>query len=285
MDKRVNLCVLFYNNKNIASTCLAHLEKEVIPNVDVDVIALDNGSTDGTYDIIKQFKGIRALRIEENRFFSGGANYLLDQCESEHVFFMSSDIYPERNVIPEIIKFVEERNDIGILGCRSILPDGSTEKTAKRFLNPWLLHLKYGAGSVFFKLFDKRFSKWYLYQEDGFPFDDYKEVDIVQDSFIYINGELVDKGLRYDENMRLYFTEDDICMRTRKLGHRVVFFKDVQVFHDAHSTVDFSDKAVWRMYLRDCVDFTKEYHGTHGSFLESAIRFKERIKSAVDRPK
>ena len=283
MRDKVTICVIFYNNRDLVGRCLSNIVEEVMPEIDCDVMALDNGSTDDTYEQIGKYGSVKAFRLEENRFFSGGANYLLDRCESKHVIFMNSDAFPEREAIPAMLQFARDNEKVGIIGCSSILPSGEVEGTAKKYLSPYMLHLKYGIGGPLAPLINKSFFEWYLYKKEGFPFGRPRKVDIVQDSFVYIKGELLRKGLRYDEALRLYFTEDDICWQAQQMGYQVYFLPDAKTGHLLQATLDQKEPSVWKIFQEDCVAYCKKHYGWHGDFLERSIKVKRTIKSFLNK--
>jgi hypothetical protein len=281
MRNDIVLCILFYNNEEIADDCLSNIMSEVKPHIDLEVIALDNGSKDNTYSVMNRFQGIKVLRSEENGFFSGGANLLFDQCDARHVFFMSSDVFPDAQAFIEILGLVERSGDIGIAGSLSVLEDGSIERTAKRKMTPWVLHYKYGIFSQLSRLFGRAFARWYLYDDEGFPFNDSRDVDVIQDSFMYVNGSLLQKGLRYDKDIKLYFTEDDICSKVIQMGQRVVFCPASKVRHLGRKTVDPRNSDIWRMYVDDAMRYCQKYYPRHAGLLKQSIFLKRVTKKVL----
>jgi GT2 family glycosyltransferase len=180
-----------------------------------------------------------------------------------------------------MVDFAESNPDVGLIGCSSILPTGVTERTAKKEMSPWVMHFQYGAGSQIARWCQGAFSRWYHYGSKGFPFSKPTEVDVIQDSFIYIKGELLQKGLRFDECMKLYFTEDDLCLNVKSRGYKVVFYPEVSVRHILQATLDQRDLKVWDMYLDDCVAYLCKYHGVHGKVLEACVRGKRTLKKVL----
>jgi GT2 family glycosyltransferase len=257
---KIDICMLTYNNSNILEETLRNIESIVATKTNIRFLALDNGSTDKTFDILKSFPFVNAYRLEKNRFFTGGANYLFDRCEAVHVFFMSSDVKPRAETFEKIVDFVEANDNIGIVGCKSILRTGVLEFSAKRQPTPLLLHYLHGLPGRVRMLYDMAMDD-YLYKKNGFPFPNPKAIDVVQDSFIYINGQLIKNGLRYDTRMKLYYTEDEICFSVRKLGMKIIFFPNAEVEHISQATCNLGSKEISDIYLLDCKEYTLKYFG------------------------
>ncbi len=250
MKSRMELLILAYNNEKIIGETLENIGRGIVGNLECRVLVLDNGSTDHTFSVVRSFPFVEAFRVEKNRFFSGGANLLFDRCENEHAFFMSSDVNPTPEALRAMIHFAESVPDAGIVGCRSESADGKLERTAKRDASPLLAHFQYGMLSLLRPL-GRRVDRYYWYGNEGFPFAQPREVDVVQDSFIYIRGNLLRGGLRYDEEMKLFFTEDDLCQKARRLGYKVYFHREAAVRHWGQRTTDQNNGERQKIYWLD----------------------------------
>ncbi len=67
--KQLSICIPTYNRKECLSQCLESIIKQSVFN-DIEIIISDNASTDGTFDIIKEycdkFSNISYFRNSEN---------------------------------------------------------------------------------------------------------------------------------------------------------------------------------------------------------------------------
>lgn len=256
----IDICMLAFNNAGFLEETLKNIEKVISGKSGFRFLALDNGSTDNTFEILKSFPFVKAYRLDRNRFFTGGANYLFDQCTADHIFFMSSDVKPREETFEKIVSFVEANANIGIVGCRSALPTGLYEFNAKKQPKPMLLHYLHGLPGRVKRLY-KLAMEDYLYKKAGFPFLNPQAVDVIQDSFIYLSGKLIKNGLRYDTRMKLYYTEDDICWNVRRLGYEVIFFPHTEVEHISQATCNLGSEEISEIYLSDCKQYTLKFFG------------------------
>ncbi len=259
-NKNISICILAYNNQSIIEATLLSIQKNILPYVDCNVYLLDNGSFDKTFEIAQSFKFLKIYRVQQNLYFSGGANYLFDICRSRHVFFMSSDVTPNADALTKIIEYAEGDNMAGIIGCGSRLRSGELESNTKRFTDPLWLHCLHGLFGVISPLYKKKL-EWYLYSREKASFQKQQEIDVVQDSFIWINGHLLTRGLRYDTQLRLYYTEDDICSQVRGMGYKVIYFKDAEVQHISQATANQRKKEINAIYVDDSLRFCYKHYG------------------------
>lgn len=262
--KRIELFILAYNNSNLIKELLRHIEKSSILDLPIDINIVDNGSTDNTRDVAESFGFVTYHRIPINAYFTGGANYCFSRSSAEHVFFMNSDVIPNKEAFFEIIKMAESNDRLGIIGCKSRLMNGELQDVIKLFPSRQEVHALHGCISgirSLKKLFLKKYSKNH---SEGIE-DSIAEV--VQDSFIYIRGELISQGLRYDTKMRLYYTEDYICEEVRKMNYMVAFCNDAEVLHYSGGTADQRKKSIRDIYDDDAIEFVRQKYGIASSFI------------------
>ena len=262
--KGIQLFVLAYNNVNLIEELLGHIKESSILNLPIDIHIVDNGSSDNTAEIVKSFDFIKYHRIPKNLYFSGGANHCLSLSKADHIFFMNSDVIPNERAFREIISMAESDVRLGIIGCKSRLMTGDFQDIVKRFPSCLEIHALHGCiskVSILRKLVLSKYSRPHTASATD------NIVDVVQDSFIYIRGDLVSLGLRYDSRMRLYYTEDYICEETRKMGFLVGFCGRAEVMHYSGATADQRKKSIRNIYDDDAIEFVKQKYGLMSSWI------------------
>ncbi len=262
--KRIELFILAYNNSKLVDSLLSDIQKSGILDLSIEVIVVDNGSQDNTADIVGLHIFAKYLRLNENRYFSGGANFFLELARAEHVFFMNSDVIPNKNTISSIIALAESDPRLGIIGCKSRLLSGQLQDIVKLVPSRMHMHALHGCigGLPYLK-------NWILkrYSKEGILSATNCYVEVVQDSFIYIRGLLIQNGLRYDEGMRLYYTEDFICERVKTLGYEIGFCSNAEVIHISGATADQKKPEIRKIYHDDAVVFSRNKYGVFSASL------------------
>ena len=89
--------------------CLAESIQSVLDQnfSDFELIVVDDGSTDNTAEVIKQFSGIHKIRIKKNRGVSFARNLAIKQARGEWIAFLDSDDLWERDKLATQMNWVE----------------------------------------------------------------------------------------------------------------------------------------------------------------------------------
>lgn len=108
---KLSIIVPIYNVENLLKRCLDSLLNQDIDTSDYEIILINDGSTDGSFHIAKDFasKHINiSIHNQENRGQSIARNYGLDIATGKYVTFVDSDDYLVERSIGKLIKTAEE---------------------------------------------------------------------------------------------------------------------------------------------------------------------------------
>lgn len=112
---KISIIVAAYNVEKYIDCCLESLMTQDISIDDYEIIIVNDGSTDNTLQLIKEWKlkckNIRVLN-QSNKGQSAARNLALKQAQGKFIFFVDSDDYIEINCLANIL---ENLNEIDIL--------------------------------------------------------------------------------------------------------------------------------------------------------------------------
>jgi len=126
MNKQsIYIIIPVHNRKDITLKCLETLKD----NGDLAkyyTIVVDDGSTDGTSEVIKSlYPEVIILEGDGNLWWTGaivkGMEYAYEK-EAEYFIWLNDDCYPQKETIPKLIKTCQSDNKI-IVGAQSLDPD------------------------------------------------------------------------------------------------------------------------------------------------------------------
>ena len=86
---------------------------------DFDILVVDNGSTDGSVEWLKE-QEIPAIFLPENTGFSGAVNVGLKAAATPYVILLNNDTEPDFHYVGEMIKAIERSPKIFSVSCKMI---------------------------------------------------------------------------------------------------------------------------------------------------------------------
>ena len=145
MKDRTFVIIVTYNGMQWIDTCLKSI---VNSSTKLDIIVIDNNSSDGTVSYIKkQYPEVIVLEQETNLGFGKannlGMSYALNN-NCDYVFLLNQDAYLEVDSIGRMIEVHKENSEYGILS--PIHLNGEDNKLDKNFSN----YLRYDSNNYFY---------------------------------------------------------------------------------------------------------------------------------------
>jgi glycosyltransferase involved in cell wall biosynthesis len=175
---KVSVIVPVYNEERFLQECLDSVLTQTLK--DIEVYCVDDGSTDKSLDILKQYakKDPRVIvESQKNLGVSAARNKALLHCNGEFVCFMDGDdLYPEKNIL-ELLYTKAKEHGVKICGGSMEGFDGGRKWTFSGYLKDftfpeegiiWFRDYQFDYGYVRF-IFERK-----LLLENNILFPDYK---------------------------------------------------------------------------------------------------------------
>ena len=105
----ITLIVPAYNEEKTISRTLRHLQNFDYPKEKLDIIVVDDGSTDRTFEVASRFKGVAALK-KTNGGKASALNYGLKFAKGELVACVDSDSQPKSDALIKAVPFFSQPN-------------------------------------------------------------------------------------------------------------------------------------------------------------------------------
>lgn len=217
--KTLTIAILNFNSGEFLKKCLQSV-KEVKEEASIKVVAIDNDSTDDSFNLDKsEFQGVEFVKNSENLGFSKGYNGTLKKIKTEFILLLNPDCLLRKGVVKKILEDFENDSRIGAATCKIILPDGKIDLTAHRgFPTP--------LASFFYILGDD--SLYHLTKENP---ESVHEVDAIAGAFFMTKKSTLEKVGYLDEKFFLYGEDIDLCLRIKKAGYKIIYDPAVKITH------------------------------------------------------
>ena len=226
---KISVIILNYNTKELLKQCLLSLHNSLFLIHNSEVIVVDNGSTDGSGEMVgKEFSKAKLIANPENYGFARGNNVALKQAQGKYILLLNSDTVVGKNSLPAMVKFMEENLKVGVATCRVELSDGKLDPACHRgFPTPW-------ASLTYFLGLEKLFPKSKLFAQYHQTFKDLNtvhEIGSPTGAFYLVRREAVDRVGMLDEDYFMYGEDLDWSYRIKEAGWKIMYLPTVEIIH------------------------------------------------------
>lgn len=210
--------------------CFASIDEHA--GVPVEVILVDNASSDGTREWVKSVHPEVVLIEAPTNLGDAARELALEQARGETVMFLDSDTALKPGALPSMLAALERNPDWGMIGPRLVYDDGSLQPSCRRF-PPLILPLlrRPPLGWVFR---DSRTVRHHLMLD--FDHERARPVQYVIGACQLFRASLARAAGSYDTKIFWGPSDIDWCIRVRDAGGEVVYFPEATVVHSYRRT-------------------------------------------------
>ena len=223
----VAVCVIAWNGADNLARQLPTLAAGA-GALDLQVIVVDNGSTDHTAEVLSQHPGVEVIGNRENRGITRARNQALMKIDARTVLMLDDDARPRPGAIAAMVDYLDSHPAVGLVGGKLLNPDGSIQESC-RTVPPANLPLRTRPP------FDRFFRAEVVDRHYMRDFDHLtaRPVDWVMGACQCYRADLLPQLGAYDERIFSHGGEDtDWCLRVWKAGYEVHYLADAVLEHD-----------------------------------------------------
>ena len=211
---KVSIVIPTFNNLALTKACLESLAKTPCA-IPFEIIAVDNASTDGNADFLRQQEQsgfIRLIANTTNYGFARACNQGAQAARASLVLFLNNDTQVTPNWLEPMVA-AAERPKVGIVGAKLLYADNRIQHAGIGFIKGIPDH-------------PNRFAA-----ADAPEVNQFRELDMVTAACLMINRDLHLKLAGFDEVYRNGVEDIDLCVRARAAGYKVVYEPKATVYH------------------------------------------------------
>ena len=260
----LSVVVVSYNTRALLDRCLRSVA-ESGGGLAIETIVVDNGSTDGSLELVRErHAGVQLVASETNLGFSSANNVGMREASGRYILLLNSDAEIAADVdalaLRKLADFLDSRLEAGIVGPQLLHSDRSLQGVAKAFPTP--LAALFGRKTLATRLWpNNRFSRRYLLERhnDGTePF----EVDSVSGACLMARRAAVQEVGALDEGYFMYWEDVDWCRRFKRAGWKVYCLPEARVVHhEGQSSQRQSDRLIVEFH-RSAYRYYCKHHAT-----------------------
>ena len=204
-----------WNGLEVIEACLDSLLEQSHAS---HIIVVDNGSTDGSRELIeKKYPQVEVIALPKNRGFAGGVNAGIKrsmELGAKYTALFNDDAIADKDWLKHMVVHAEKNNETGIVTCKFLNEAGTQLDSTGDFYTTWGLPFPRGRG-----------------EKDINKYDEQTEIfGATGGASLYRNKMLEKIGL-FDEDFFAYYEDVDISFRAQLAGWKVVYEPSAEARH------------------------------------------------------
>lgn len=213
MSDLVTVVIPAWNGRQQLPACLEALLSQ---QGDIEIVVVDNASSDGSADwVAERYPQVRLIRHQRNLGFAGGCNAGLQAAAGDLLVLLNQDAVVQDGWLRAIAHAARDRQ-VGIIGCKILEPDAKTLNHCGGALDMEAVETRHlGAGET-----------------DRGQYDQASDVEYVTGAAFALRRDVLERvGLLDDRFFPGYYEDADYCVRVRRAGLRIRYVPDAIVIH------------------------------------------------------
>jgi len=211
----ISIIIVSYNVKEYLRHCIDSIL--IQEGVNVEIIIVDNNSTDGVRELIaSKYPSVKLIVNSDNVGFSAANNQGIKEASAEIILLLNPDTeLPEKGTLQYAKNYMKVNPQTGVLAPELLNTDSSFQ------LSFWNFH---GIKELMLELFYMHRIKRIKQPFSSIP------VEAASGAALIFRKSLVDEMGGLDETM--FWTEDiDFCYRVNKTGKKVIWDPGIKIIH------------------------------------------------------
>lgn len=220
--KEIAVIILNWNGEKLLREFLPSVVANT-PSDLADVIVADNGSTDGSLDLLRnEFPSVKVLPFSENLGFAGGYNRALHETGYKYTLLLNSDVEVAPGYLEPLFDFMERHPEVGAVQPKIL---SYRDKTKFEYA---------GAAGGFIDRNGYPYCRGRIFdtvETDNGQYDSPIQVFWATGAALFVRTEIYEKADGLDEQFFAHMEEIDLCWRMQLLGYQLWCIPAAVVYH------------------------------------------------------
>jgi N-acetylglucosaminyl-diphospho-decaprenol L-rhamnosyltransferase len=214
----LSYCVVNTNGRDFLLACLEAIESNGPPDLDHEILVLDNASDDGSADAVRALdREIRLIALDRREGKAANDDRLFREARGEYCLLLNEDSELQPGAVPALIGALRSDREAAVAGAQ--LLSAARRRVPCAWRGP-------GAGTA---LAGALFLHRRLTVESGG--DGTRSVGWVQSSAMLVRREAALQVGGFDLDFFVYSDETDFCKRLTDAGRRILYVPSARAIH------------------------------------------------------
>ena len=210
---KVSVVVVSCNRKEMLRRCLEALEGSEA-RAEMEIVVVDNGSTDGSAQLEDEFPNGRFIRIPRNFGLTKAMNLGLRAAEGEYIFFLHEDTEVSPETVRELAARLDAEADVTAVAPMLVTARGNPAPQLGSFPPNGSWRPVFDAGQA------------------GMPDNPQPiAVDYARGAALMIRKFFLTAMRQIDERYGQFGSDADLCFQIRRAGKKILILPNLRTVH------------------------------------------------------
>ncbi len=225
----VSIVTVGMNHKKFVDALYSSLYEEYTPAIDFEAIYIDNCSTDGSVDFLKEhYPLVRIIQNTEPLGFGENNNKGVMASVGKYIAIINPDIILQDNSIDKIFCKLEETKENTIYAPQLLNPDGTVQYSVRSFIT-----LRMFIRRILSKGDDNNISNEMVkYLCKDIDVRQTQTVDWAMGAALFMSRDTYAQLGGFDQRYFLYMEDEDMCLRAWKMNIPVIYYPEAKMIHN-----------------------------------------------------
>ena len=227
MAAEYSVIIVTYNSAGWIRDCIASVLAQKADCRRLEVIVVDNASSDGSASIVRrEFPEVVLALNEQNVGFAAAVNRGAAEAQCEKLLLLNPDASLRSGFFSHLNNFFEGHPELAIVGCALYASDGSRQVSSWKTPGLWTALLEAA-----------------LPHELSLPLvtvhpNSTGEVETVSGACMTVGRSEFDRLGRFDERFFMYYEDFDLCIRARAQGIQTFYCLEADAVHHVRKSTE-----------------------------------------------
>ena len=264
----VGIVIVSYNTREHLETCV-HSLHDPAPDVALEIVVVDNGSTDGSADAVRaRWPDVAVIDAGRNIGYSSANNLGIRQTQGELILLLNSDAITPPGAIDALVRRLRDLPDVAAIGPGLTDGEGRLELSFGRMIGPFNELVQKCKGTALARelpVLGPRVRAGLI--RAGYH-------DWVSGACLLVRRTDAERVGLLDERFFLYGEDVDFCAALRASGRRIFFAPEIQIVHHRGQSGATVPEQAYAAYRRSHLAFYEKHHPTWAPLLRLYLRIR-----------
>ncbi|MEV4119956.1 glycosyltransferase family 2 protein [Micromonospora sp. NPDC049645] len=221
----LSVLLVSWNTREQTRQCLESLAATADADLDYEVVAVDNGSSDGSADLLADQPRVRLIRNSHNSGFAAAVNQAYRRANGRLILLLNSDIRFHPGALSRMIDYLRERPDAAGVSPLYLNPDGSFQQ---HYVQQPSFAATIALVTALRRLPGFR-QALHRFQMRGEDFSQPRQ--LASGSCMLLRREVLGQQTIFDETFPVYWNDAVLARQLDQAGHQLWMLPDAVVTH------------------------------------------------------